>query len=65
MILHITIIASGFALGALNEPLPGLILLIVFKTGMDIYHWNKDEQLATKSEPLVVSENVKKVLMIF
>lgn len=42
-VLHITIIASGFALGALEEPLAGLIILVLLKTAFDIYHWKKDE----------------------
>ena len=44
IVLHITIIGSGFALGALNEPLAGLMLLVVLKTGFDIYHWHKDNK---------------------
>ena len=43
VILHITILASGFALSALNEPVAGLLLLVVLKTVFDIYHWYKDE----------------------
>ncbi len=43
VVLHITILASGFALGALEEPVTGLIILVVLKTVFDIYHWNKDE----------------------
>ena len=65
IILHITIIASGFAMGALNEPLAGLLLLIVFKTGMDIYHWNKDEQAVAKTESPVIDGKVKKKVDAF
>ena len=65
VILHITIIASGFALGALNEPLLGLLLLIVFKTGMDIYHWNKDEQVVAKTEAPVMDEKIKQKVDAF
>ena len=43
VVLHITILASGFALGALGEPVAGLIILVVLKTVFDIYHWKKDE----------------------
>jgi hypothetical protein len=43
VVLHITIIASGFALGALDEPLVGLVILVLMKTAFDIYHWRKDE----------------------
>jgi len=60
IILHITIIASGFALGTLHEPLVGLLLLIAFKTGMDIYHWNKDEQAVVQSDKPVIDEKIKK-----
>jgi len=44
VILHITILASGFALGALEEPVLGLLILVILKTGFDVYRWNKDEQ---------------------
>ena len=64
-ILHITIIASGFALGSMNEPLVGLLLLIMFKTGMDIYHWNKDEKAVVKTESRVIDEKVKQKLDTF
>ena len=60
IVLHITIIASGFAMSALNEPLIGLLLLIAFKTGMDIYHWNKDEQAAAQAETPVIDEKIKR-----
>ncbi len=65
IVLHITIIASGFALGSLNEPLVGLLLLIAFKTGMDIYHWNKDEQTAAKEEAPVIDEKTKRKVDAF
>lgn len=65
VVLHITIIGSGFALGMLNEPLAGLLLLIGFKTGMDIYHWNKDEQRATKKNKPVLNEKIKQKLDAF
>lgn len=44
VILHITIIASGFALSLMNEPVAGLIMLIALKTGFDIASWRKSEQ---------------------
>ena len=65
IVLHITIIASGFAMSALNEPLIGLLLLIAFKTGMDIYHWNRDEQAAAQSETLVIDEKIKRKVDAF
>ena len=68
-VLHITIIASGFALGSMNEPLVGLLLLIVFKTGMDIYRWNKDEQAVSQTMALGatpdIDEKIKQKLDAF
>ena len=65
IVLHITIIASGFALGTLHEPLAGLLLLIVFKTGMDIYHWNKDEQVAAHKDAPIIDEKIKRKVDAF
>ncbi|MCW8988628.1 MAG: DUF6498-containing protein [Gammaproteobacteria bacterium] len=65
IILHITIIASGFALTTLDEPLTGLLLLILFKTGMDIYHWDKDEKAASKDKPAVMNEKIKQKIDAF
>ena len=65
IVLHITIIASGFALGTLNEPLVGLLLLVAFKTGMDIYHWNKDEQAAAQTDAPVIDEKIKRKVDAF
>lgn len=65
MVLHITIIASGFALGSLHEPLAGLLLLIVFKTWMDIYHWNKDEQAASRKKKPVINAKIKQKVDAF
>jgi len=65
VILHITIIASGFALEAMNEPLIGLLLLIAFKTGVDIYHWNKDEKATIKNESPVINKSIKKKIDAF
>ena len=65
IVLHITIIASGFALGALNEPLMGLFILIFFKTGFDIYHWRKDEQNALKARQPVIDDRIKKKIDTF
>lgn len=36
VVLHITLIASGFLVMALNSPIAGLFLLIVLKIGIDI-----------------------------
>ena len=65
VVLHITILASGFALGSLNEPLVGLLLLVAFKTGMDIYHWNKDEKEVAKSIEPILDEKVKQKVDAF
>jgi len=65
VVLHITIIASGFVLDSLNEPLVGLLLLIAFKTGTDIYHWNKDEQVAAKEEAPVIDEKIRRKVDAF
>ncbi|MGD8927201.1 MAG: DUF6498-containing protein, partial [Thioalkalispiraceae bacterium] len=58
MVLHITILASGFALGSLNEPTVGLLLLVAFKTGFDIYHWQKDEQVANRQDAPLINEKI-------
>jgi len=69
VVLHITIIASGFALGTLHEPLVGLLLLVAFKTGMDIYHTNKDEQavalVAAQADAPVIDEKIKRKVDAF
>jgi len=59
-VLHITILASGFVMGALNEPLVGLLVLIAFKTGMDIHHWNKDEQAVAQTKTPVIDEKIER-----
>jgi len=59
MVLHITILGSGFALTTLNEPLTGLLTLIAFKTGMDIYHWNKDEKAVITDKAPVLTDKIK------
>ena len=59
-ILHVTIIASGFVIAMLDEPTIGLLVLILFKTGMDIYHLRKDEKAATDKTPAELDEKIKK-----
>lgn len=44
VVLHVTILAAGFALGALDEPTVGLIILVGVKTASDLYHWRHDSQ---------------------
>ncbi len=46
IVLHVTIIAAGAALSALNEPLLGLIILVLAKTASDIWHWRRDASAA-------------------
>lgn len=60
IVLHITIIVSGFALAAMDEPLAGLLILIVLKTAFDLYHWNKDEQNARVQSSPEVNEAMKR-----
>ncbi len=58
VVLHITIIASGLLLVALDEPLSGLLVLALLKIAFDIYHWKKDEEKIQKVGEL--SEDMKK-----
>jgi hypothetical protein len=44
VVLHITILAGGFALSALNEPVAGLIILVAVKTASDVWHWRRDNE---------------------
>lgn len=41
VVLHLTILLSGFALGALDEPTVGLVILIALKIGFDVHHWRR------------------------
>ena len=50
VVLHITIIAAGFALTALEEPLAGLLILVVVKTGSDVWHWRRDAETSGAAE---------------
>ena len=59
IVLHITILASGFILTAMDEPLAGLLILIVLKTAFDIYHWNKDERVAQTNTDKQINNNIK------
>jgi len=67
VVMHITIIGSGFAMVALHEPLAGLLLLIVFKTGMDIYHWDKDEKQGIKMQAgeVAIDEKIRQKVDVF
>ncbi len=55
IVLHITIIGTGFLLSVLQEPVAGLVLMIVLKTGFDIYNWQKDENRLSKNKPVVLN----------
>lgn len=55
VVLHLTIIGSGFAMGAMNEPLAGLVLLVVLKTTFDLWHWRKDSEAASQQEVFELS----------
>jgi hypothetical protein len=48
VVLHVAILASGFLLAALNEPVAGLVTLVIVKTLFDVYHWRKDEAAAAE-----------------
>jgi hypothetical protein len=50
VVLHVTIMAGGFALAALDEPTVGLLLLVVVKTLSDVWHWRQDGAESTGSE---------------
>ena len=50
-VLHVTIIAGGFALAALNEPTAGLLILVLVKTASDVWHWRKDGGTDEEDEP--------------
>ncbi len=50
VVLHLTIIASGFLLGILEEPLAGLLLLVVLKIFFDVWHFEQDRQLAEEED---------------
>jgi hypothetical protein len=55
VVLHVSIIATGFALAALEEPLAGLIILVVVKTVSDVHHWRKDEAAESESNDIEMS----------
>ncbi|MEM8769085.1 MAG: DUF6498-containing protein [Pseudomonadota bacterium] len=53
IVLHLTIIAGGFALTALDEPTVGLVILVLVKTGSDVWHWRKEHGAAAAFEEKV------------
>jgi hypothetical protein len=42
VVLHLTILLSGLALGALDEPTAGLVILVVLKTAFDVHYARRD-----------------------
>jgi hypothetical protein len=46
MVLHVTLLAAGFALEAMKEPVIGLVILVLVKTLSDVWHWKKDNEMA-------------------
>ena len=46
VVLHIAILAAGFLLSALHDPMIGLLALIAVKTASDVWHWRKDDNAA-------------------
>ncbi len=61
VVLHITIIASGFLLGVLEEPLAGLVLLVVLKTLFDLWHFEHDRQIAAEEAFELSPEDLEKM----
>jgi hypothetical protein len=62
VVLHVTIIAAGFALAALDEPLAGLVMLVLIKTWSDIWHWRRDAEQANQAEEFVFTpEHLKQM----
>lgn len=44
VVLHLTILFSGFVLIALDQPTSGLVLLVVIKTAFEFFNWRKQEK---------------------
>ena len=64
VVLHITILAGGFALTALNEPVAGLVILVAVKTASDVWHWRRDNQDADTElspEALLTPERLREM----
>ena len=52
VVLHLTIILGGFALVAMDEPMIGLMVLVVVKTCSDVWHWRRESEQVGEAEPL-------------
>ena len=59
VVLHITIIGSGFLFMELGEPIAALLLMVALKTSFDVYHLRKGSGIFDGS---VVSEKKAKYL---
>ena len=59
VVLHITIIGSGFLFMELGEPIAALLLMVALKTGFDVYHLRKGSDIFDGS---VISDRKAKYL---
>jgi len=55
VVLHVSIIAGGFALSALDEPTVGLIILVGVKTASDLWHWRHDHGAETPEKGVEIT----------
>jgi len=55
VVLHVSIIVGGFALGALDEPTVGLVILVGVKTASDLWHWRHDHGAPVPGEAVKVT----------
>ena len=56
VVLHLTILGAGFALGALDEPTVGLMLLVLVKSASDVWHWRQDAAAKNAEDEFTFSE---------
>ncbi len=56
VVLHVTILGAGFALGALDEPTVGLILLVLVKSASDVWHWRRDAEAENANDTFTFTE---------
>jgi hypothetical protein len=63
VVLHITILAGGFALQALGQPIVGLMILVLVKTGSDVWHWRREDvaEVDTPDETAAIEEEIAKI----
>ncbi|MGE0621572.1 MAG: DUF6498-containing protein [Pseudomonadales bacterium] len=55
VVLHVSIIVGGFALGALDEPTAGLVILVLVKTASDLWHWRRDHDTSDSRERVEIT----------